>query len=108
MWGESNRPEYTALIAVTLMVTFNISSVIFLASSYLGNTVPSNNLEITVIVIYVISILIGYFVFVRSNHYVRFCSRYSNFDKVAHRKGTVMIMTYLLLSLVLLLVSVPV
>ena len=99
-WYASYGYEYSALMAVTILVSFNVSTAIFLFSSYLdiGTSLIADNLGPILVLVYVFVLTVGYLVLVRSGLYLEQYKKYSRLTRVEQRNSFFVVLLYAVIS----------
>lgn len=107
MWGAKETPEYTALIAVSMMLTCNAMPVFGAGLIVVGYPSAQAIWVPAVIAIYSIFLIVGYFIFVRGGAYLRIRDKYSRLTEIEHRKGRLLLLAYVVGSILLFMFTIP-
>ena len=103
MWGAEDAPEYTALFAVAMMLAANLMTLLWTGSALAGYSPGQVNWVPTIIASYSIFVVVGYFLFVRAGAYLKIRAMYSELAETEHRKGRLLLLAYLFVSIPLFL-----
>lgn len=100
-WGESDMPQYNALLGVTFLVYLNLFALIVFFGEMIGANVVNSIGNIYIAIVGVIGCTMNYFLFLYQKQYLQIAEKFSGESVKERRMKALLLWCYVVLSFIL-------
>jgi len=107
-WGESDLPQYNAIIGISFLIYLNIVSIFIAIETLTGKQylLFAPNTDYYIAATFLILLVFNYFLLVRNRKYLKIAEEFKGENSIQKRKGLFFIWLYVIGSFAMLILLV--